>query len=169
MSKSVDLEFFYDCSSPWTCFAFTRIIPWWHRSAARALAPCPGGGVFNAVNREVYSARQAMFTNPDNKRRLDYYLEGLGGLGPARGRHRHHATGSPDQQRQGHAGAFYAEEQGLIVPYSSAVFSRLLGGVADISSDEVLLAICRQVGLDPDGFFSAIAGPRLQGQTAREH
>ena len=67
------LEFFYDCSSPWTYFAFTRIIP-----MAEALnvparwRPHLVGGVFNAVNQEIYAARQKMFDG-DNARRPLFY------------------------------------------------------------------------------------------------
>ena len=171
MSKSVDLEFFYDCSSPWTYFAFTRIIPLVAQLGQPVRwRPILVGGVFNAVNREVYSARQAMFTNPDNKRRLDYYLKDMADWAGLAAVTAIMPPGHPISSVKAMRGAFYAEEQGLIVPYSSAVFSAYWGGVTpDISSDEVLLAICRQVGLDPDGFFSAIAGPackdRLRANT----
>ena len=58
MQNSPELEFFYDCSSPWTYFAFTRIIP-----VAEELGvtirwrPILVGGVFNAVNDSVYEQR----------------------------------------------------------------------------------------------------------------
>ena len=48
MASTPDLEFFYDCSSPWTYFAFTRMVP-----LAEALEvpvrwrPILVGGVFN--------------------------------------------------------------------------------------------------------------------------
>ena len=57
-------------------------------------------------------------------------------------------------------GAFFAEEQGLLIPYSTAVFEAYWGGVnPDISSDAVLLDICQQTGLDTEAFFNAIADP----------
>ena len=65
--------------------------------------------------------------------------------------------GHPINSVKAMRGAFYAEEQGLIVPYSRAVFEAYWGGVnPDISKDEVLAEICRAVGLDQEGFFDAI-------------
>ena len=44
-----------------------------------------------------------------------------------------------------------------MVPYSLAVFETYWGSAApDISNDAVLAAICAQVGLDTQGFCSAI-------------
>jgi 2-hydroxychromene-2-carboxylate isomerase len=159
MANSIDLEFFYDCSSPWTYFAFTRVIP-----LADTLGlpvrwrPILVGGVFNAVNQQVYSSREAMFTDPGNKRRLDYYLKDLGDWARLCGVTAIWPEGHPINSVKAMRGAFYAEEQGLLVPYSKAVFEAYWGGVnPDISQDEVLTDICRQVGLDLEGFFNAIA------------
>ena len=55
-------------------------------------------------------------------------------------------------------GAFFAEQQGLLVAYSRAVFETYWGGDnPDIASDEVLADICQRVGLDGTDFFEAIA------------
>ncbi len=52
------LEFFFDCSSPWTYLAFTRVQPLAARTGADLVwKPILVGGVFNAVNREVYERR----------------------------------------------------------------------------------------------------------------
>jgi 2-hydroxychromene-2-carboxylate isomerase len=159
MAESVELEFFYDCSSPWTWFAFSRIIP-----MAAALdqpirwRPILVGGVFNAANPQVYSRREAMFTDPGYRRQLDYYLKDMGDWARLCGVTAIAPPGHPISSVRAMRGAFYAQEQGLIVPYSRAVFEAYWGGVSpDISSDEVLLSICRKVGLDAEGFFNAIA------------
>ncbi len=52
------LEFFFDCSSPWTYLAFTRVqavVEW--TKAEIVWRPILVGGVFNAVNRDVYERR----------------------------------------------------------------------------------------------------------------
>ena len=159
MPKTIELEFFYDCSSPWTYFAFTRIIP---LMASLDLPvrwrPILVGGVFNAVNQQVYSAREAMFTNSDNRRRLDYYLKDLGDWAELCGVTANWPEGHPINSVKAMRGAFYAEEQGLLVPYSRAVFTAYWSSATpDISRDDVLATICRQVGLDTEGFFNAIA------------
>lgn len=120
-------------------------------------------GVFNAVNQQVYSGREAMFTNPENKRRLDYYLKDLGDWARLCGVTAQWPEGHPINSVKAMRGAFYAREQDLLVPYSRAVFEAYWGGVnPDISSDEVLSGICQSVGLDIEGFFSAISDQRYK-------
>lgn len=159
MANTIDLEVFYDCSSPWTYFAFTRIIP-----LAEALdvpirwRPILVGGVFNAVNQQVYASREDMFTRPENQRKMAYYLKDLSDWAKLCGVTAQWPEGHPINSVKAMRGAFFAEEQGLLVPYSLAVFAAYWGGVTpDISSDEVLANICREVGLDTEPYFNAIA------------
>ena len=158
MAASPDLEFFYDCSSPWTYFAFTRIVPMAEQlGVSIRWRPHLVGGVFNAVNQEVYEARAKMF-NGENQRRLDYYVKDLGDWAQLCGVQVTMPPGHPISSVKAMRGAFFAEEQGLIVPYSRAVFETYWNGDnPDISSDEVLLGICDSTGLDAEGFFRAIA------------
>ena len=158
MTNTPELEFFYDCSSPWTYFGFTRLVP---LMATLQLPirwrPILVGGVFNAVNQQVYANREAMFTNSDNKRRLDYYLKDMQDWAKLCGVTANMPPGHPINSVKAMRGAFYAQEQGLIEPYSRAVFETYWGGDnPDISSDEVLAALCQRVGLDTQGFFTAI-------------
>ena len=78
MPEAVELEFFYDCSSPWTYFAFTRIIPLMAQLELPInWRPILVGGVFNAVNKDIYGSREALFTSPANWLRLDYFLKDM--------------------------------------------------------------------------------------------
>ena len=159
-----DVEFFYDCSSPWTYFAFTRMVP-----LADALQlpvrwrPILVGGVFNTVNQQVYKQRESMFTNPANQRKLDYYLKDLGDWARLCGVKATMPEGHPISSVKAMRGAFYAEEQQKLLPYSRAVFETYWGGdKPDISDDTVLEAICLATGLDAPAFFSAIADVRYK-------
>ncbi len=52
------LEFFYDCSSPWTYLAFSEIENLTTRHKLDLIwKPILVGGVFNAVNPSVYATR----------------------------------------------------------------------------------------------------------------
>ncbi|MGA2410954.1 MAG: DsbA family protein, partial [Candidatus Binataceae bacterium] len=52
------LEFFYDCSSPWTYLAFSQIEEIAEAHHADLIwRPILVGGVFNAVNPTVYEQR----------------------------------------------------------------------------------------------------------------
>jgi 2-hydroxychromene-2-carboxylate isomerase len=53
------VEFYFDLSSPWTCLAFHNIQPIIkENNAAIIWKPFLVGGVFNAVNQDVYAARK---------------------------------------------------------------------------------------------------------------
>ena len=117
MADTPELEFFYDCSSPWTYFAFTRIIPMMSELGLPIRwRPILVGGVFNAVNQQVYSNRQDMFTNNDNKRRLDYYLKDLGDCAVLCGVQAKWPKDHPISSVKAMRGVFYAQEQGAIAP-----------------------------------------------------
>ena len=166
MAEAPRVEFFYDCSSPWTYFAFTRMIPLAERLGVPVTwRPILVGGVFNAVNQQVYTARESMFSDPANRRKLHYFLKDLQDWAALCGVKAIIPDGHPISSVRAMRGAFFAEEQGLLVPYSRAVFEAYWGGeTPDISSDEVLTAICRRVGLDPEAFFDAITGQHCKGR-----
>jgi 2-hydroxychromene-2-carboxylate isomerase len=159
MHDPIEVEFFYDCSSPWTYFAFTRMVPLMGElDLPVRWRPILVGGVFNAVNQQVYAAREDMFTKAENKRKMAYYLKDLGDWAELAGVSAIWPPGHPISSVKAMRGAFFAEEQGLLVPYSLAVFRAYWGGVTpDISSEPVLQSICQQVGLDQEGFFNAIS------------
>ena len=157
MAETPTLEFFYDCSSPWTYFAFTRIIPLtdalqlpihWH--------PILVGGVFNAVNQEVYSAREAMFNN-SNSRRLNDYVKNLQDWARLCGVRANMPPGHPISSVKAMRGAFYAEEQGLLVPYSRSVFETYWDSdTPDITSTDQIDSSADAVAVDSgDDRFAA--------------
>ncbi|MEI6204378.1 MAG: DsbA family protein, partial [Enhydrobacter sp.] len=52
------LDFYFDCSSPWTYLAFHAVQPLAAELAVEiAWKPILVGGVFNAVNQTVYDSR----------------------------------------------------------------------------------------------------------------
>ena len=67
------LEFFFDCSSPWTYLAFHRIEAVAAEGGAELVwRPILVGGVFNTVNPSVYQQR----ANP-TREKLRYYAKDL--------------------------------------------------------------------------------------------
>lgn len=163
MAGAPELEFFYDCSSPWTYFAFTRIRPLAERlSLSIRWRPILVGGVFNAVNQELYAARESMFNKPDSPR-LKYFNKDMQDWARLCGVRVQIPPGHPISSVKAMRGAFYAQEQGLLVPYSLAVFETYWDSdTPDIADDAVLAAICARVGLDTGGFFTAITDQRYK-------
>jgi 2-hydroxychromene-2-carboxylate isomerase len=152
------LEFFYDCSSPWTYLAFTKI----EEVAARQKAdlmwrPILVGGVFNAVNPSVYESRERPV-----KVKARYYAKDLQDWAHLYGITIGQPTVFPVNSVKAMRGAFVAHEHGRISPYSRLVFESYWGANRDISQDAVLRDIVRAAELDEAEYFAKIAAPEYK-------
>jgi 2-hydroxychromene-2-carboxylate isomerase len=152
------LEFFFDCSSPWTYLAFTRI----HDVIARTGAevewrPILVGGIFNAVNRDVYERR----ANPD-PRKAAYTAKDLQDWARLAGIR----IGSPPVFPVRAVGpmraALAAQEEGRLLEFSKACFEAYWGDLKDISQREELLAVCRTAGLDGERTLARAEAPQIK-------
>lgn len=152
------VEFFYDCSSPWTYLAFVNIQPIIASTGAEIdWRPILVGGIFNKVNEQVYEQRanphpvKAKYTEKDLQ---DW------------ARHTGVKIVMPDvfpvRAVKCMRGALHAKDEGRIVPYSTALFEAYWGRNRDISQDEELARICDDVALDRDAFFAAIETPEIK-------
>ena len=149
------IEFFFDCSSPWTYLAFEQALRLFPPTVAELVwKPILVGGVFNTVNPSVYAAREqpvpakAAYARKDLQDWAAY--EGLTiGQPPV----------FPVNSVKAMRGAFVALEQGRLVPYARAVFRRYWSELTDISQDEVLATCVTEAGLERADFFARIAQP----------
>ena len=156
MSKK--LEFFYDCSSPWTYLAFSKIEDVARRHNADLIwRPILVGGVFNAVNPSVYETRERPV-----KPKARYYAKDLQDWAHLYGLKIGQPTVFPVNSVKAMRGAFVAHEHGKISPYSRYVFEQYWGENRDISKDEVLRDIVKMAGLDEKEYFSKIASPEYK-------
>ena len=156
MSKQ--LEFFYDCSSPWTYLAFSKIEEVAARNHAELVwRPILVGGVFNAVNPSVYETRERPV-----KPKAKYYAKDLQDWAHLYKLKIGQPTIFPVNSVKAMRGAFVAQEQGKISPYSRRVFESYWGENRDISKDEVLRDIISAVGLDATEYFARIALPEYK-------
>lgn len=154
------LEFFYDCSSPWTYLAFTRIEDIARRHRANLIwKPILVGGVFNAVNPSVYESR----TNPV-KPKARYYSKDLQDWAAFYGIKIGNPTVFPVNSVKAMRGAFVALEHGKVSGYSRRVFESYWGEDRDISRDDVMRDIVRAVGLDEGEFFEKINSPEYKAK-----
>jgi 2-hydroxychromene-2-carboxylate isomerase len=152
------LEFFYDCSSPWTYLAFSKIEEVARRHNADLIwRPILVGGVFNAVNPSVYETRQRPV-----KPKARYFAKDLQDWAHFYGLKIGQPTVFPVNSVKAMRGAFVAHEHGRISPYSRCVFEQYWGADRDISKDEVLRDIIRMVGLDEQEYFTKIASPEYK-------
>jgi 2-hydroxychromene-2-carboxylate isomerase len=79
------IEFFFDCSSPWTYLAFHNIQPLAQEFGQDiSWRPILVGGIFNTINPSVYASREhpvAAKVEYQKKDMVDWAREGHGGLG----------------------------------------------------------------------------------------
>ncbi len=154
------VEFFYDCSSPWTYLAFHRIEEICAATGAQlAWRPILVGGVFNAVNRSVYEHRAKPV--PAKAR---YYRKDLQDWARATGLDIGEPPVFPVNSVKAMRGAFVALDAGCISAYSRAVFESYWRDLEDISQDPVLGRIVARVGLPAAAFFREIASPEIKAR-----
>lgn len=147
------LEFFFDCSSPWTYLAFHRIEALAAETGADLVwRPILVGGVFNAVNPSVYDQR----ANPVPAK-ARYYAKDLRDWARHYGLRIGMPPVFPVNSVKAMRGVFVAEEHQRLPAYVRAVFESYWGDLEDISQDEVLRRIVDRVGLDREEFFAKIA------------
>jgi 2-hydroxychromene-2-carboxylate isomerase len=146
------IEFYFDCSSPWTWLAFEQALKLFPASlAAIEWKPILVGGVFNAVNPSVYAARE----NPVAAK-VAYARKDLQDWARHVGIEIGQPPVFPVNSVKAMRGAFVALEHDLLVPYARNVFRRYWSDLADISQDAVLGAIVEETGLDRADFFARI-------------
>jgi 2-hydroxychromene-2-carboxylate isomerase len=138
------LEFFFDVSSPWTYLAFTRIGAVVARTKAQIVwRPVLVGGVFNAVNREVYDRR----ANPE-PRKASYYEKDLQDWARLCGITIGKPKVFPVRAIAVMRCVIAADEAGKLVPFARGAFEAYWGRLEDISQRAVLTTIARAAGLD---------------------
>jgi 2-hydroxychromene-2-carboxylate isomerase len=155
------IEFFFDCSSPWTYLAFHQIQP----LAAELKAPIRWrpilvGGVFNSVNSSVYASRE----NPVPAK-LNYQRKDLQDWARSAGLQiQMPPTVFPVNSVKAMRGCIWLDGQGErgFVPFATAVFEAYWGRDEDISQDTVLADICKRCNIDATAFFAAIAQPEVK-------
>ena len=147
------LEFYFDCSSPWTYLAFENAQQrLWGLDVEFVWKPILVGGIFNSVNPSVYQSREKPVPAKDAymKKDLQDWARFVGveiGMPPV----------FPVNSVKAMRGAYVAIEDGVLVPYARAVFKRYWTDLADISQDEELTVIIAEVGLERDSFFDRIS------------
>jgi 2-hydroxychromene-2-carboxylate isomerase len=148
------IEFFFDCSSPWTWLAFRNVQP-----IARELGvdvrwkPVLVGGIFNAVNPSVYEFRERGVPAKQAYLRKDLAdwarLAGVSIRFPP--------TVFPVNSVKAMRGCLLLEPEGRLVSFAEAVFHAYWSEDRDISQDAVLAELCTGVGVEPERYFAGIA------------
>jgi len=153
------IEFFFDCSSPWTYLAFHNIQPLAAEFGAEITwRPILVGGIFNTINPSVYEGRahpvpaKARYSGKDLQ---DWArLAGLKIKMPP----------SVFPVNSVKAMRICLVLGDALVPFATAVFEAYWGADQDISQEPVLREICGRVGLDADALLGAQAADEIKAQ-----
>ena len=164
--KTLVIEFFFDCSSPWTYLAFRAVQPLAAElQASISWRPVLVGGIFNSVNQGIYTAREDL-TTPKNR----YVLKDLQDCAREAGLTivfppKVFPVNSVKAMRGCLWIARDAEARGVdnaCLDFVEATFAAYFTRQEDISQDDVLAAICRQSGVDPAALMAGIAEPPIK-------
>ena len=152
------LEFFYDVGSPWTYLAFSQIEKLaTERGALLSYRPILVGGVFNAVNDDVYRMRAQ-----PNPRKARYHAKDLQDWARLYGLVIRWPSVFPLNSVKAMRGALAADEKDRLVPWSRGCFEAYWGRGEDLSQDAVLEPLAVRVGLDPAWLLARLAKPELK-------
>jgi len=148
------IEFFFDCSSPWTYLAFHNIAPLAAEFGAEiAWRPILVGGIFNTVNPSVYASREAPV--PAKAR---YMLKDLQDWARASGlKIKMPPSVFPVNSVKVMRGCLWLAPQGKLADFATAAFEAYWGRDEDIAQDDVVAALCAQIGVERNAFFAGIA------------
>ena len=155
------IEFFFDCSSPWTYLAFHNLqILATELQESISWRPVLVGGIFNRVNPSVYAMRD----NPVPAKSA-YMLKDLQDWA--------HQAGLkivmpprvfPVNSVKAMRGCIWLALQDKLLPFASAVFEAYWAREEDISLDDVLVNLCDDIGVDGKEFMAGIAKPNIKEQ-----
>lgn len=147
------VEFYFDCSSPWTYLGFETLqgVLERHPQTVIVYKPILVGGVFNTVNPSVYENR----ANPVPAKQK-YYGKDLRDWSEYVGVDIGQPDVFPVNSVKAMRGAFVALEHDCLVDYARRVFQRYWSELKDISQDEELAVVVDDVGLPRHEFFEKI-------------
>jgi 2-hydroxychromene-2-carboxylate isomerase len=152
------LEFFYDVGSPWTYLAFSKIEALAaEHGALLTFRPILVGGVFNAVNDDVYRMRAQ-----PNPRKARNHAKDLEDWARLYGLLIRWPSVFPLNSVKAMRAALAAEERDRLVPWSRLCFEAYWGRGEDLSQDAVLEPLAVRAGLDPAWLLARIAKPELK-------
>lgn len=153
------IEFFFDCSSPWTYLGFHNIQP---LAAELGVTirwrPILVGGIFNSVNPSVYASRE----HPVPAKQA-YQLKDLQDWARHSGLTiKNPPTVFPVNSVKAMRGCILLEPQGKLVPFARALFEAYWRDDRDISNDTILAEASECAGVAAPAFFAGIARQEIK-------
>ena len=155
------IEFFFDCSSPWTYLAFHNIQPLAKEFGIEiSWRPILVGGIFNTINPSVYASREKPV-----EAKVNYTKKDMADWARSAGLAiKMRPTVFPVNSVKTMRGCIFLTPEGKLLPFARAAFEIYWGEDKDISQDAVLTEVCNRVGVDPQKFFAGIGTQAIKDQ-----
>jgi 2-hydroxychromene-2-carboxylate isomerase len=153
------IEFFFDCSSPWTYLAFHNIQPLAKEFDEEiSWRPILVGGIFNSINPSVYASREHPVPA-----KVAYQKKDMADWARSTGLTiKMRPTVFPVNSVKAMRGCIFLGKE--MLPFARAVFEIYWGEDKDISQDAVLTEVCQRVGVDSAKFFAGIGDQAIKDQ-----
>jgi 2-hydroxychromene-2-carboxylate isomerase len=153
------IEFFFDCSSPWTYLAFHNVEPLACEFGEEITwRPILVGGIFNSINPSVYASREHPVPA-----KVAYQKKDMADWARSAGLTiKMRPTVFPVNSVKAMRGCIFLGNE--MLPFARAVFEIYWGEDKDISHDAVLTELCQRVGVDPAKFFAGISEQAVKDQ-----
>ena len=154
------IEFFFDCSSPWTYLAFHNIQPLAKEFGEEiSWRPILVGGIFNTINPSVYASREHPV-----EAKVAYQKKDIADWARSAGLTiKMRPTVFPVNSVKAMRGCIFVGQEKM-VPFARAVFEIYWGEDQDISQDAVLTEVCKRAGVDAQAFFAGIGQQAIKDQ-----
>jgi 2-hydroxychromene-2-carboxylate isomerase len=151
------IEFFFDCSSPWTYLAFHNIQPLAKEFGEEITwRPILVGGIFNSINPSVYASREHPVPA-----KVAYQKKDMADWARSTGLTiKMRPTVFPVNSVKAMRGCIFLGKE--MLPFVRVVFEIYWGENKDISQDAVLTEVCQRVGVDPAKFFAGIGDQAIK-------
>ena len=160
ISAMSSVEFFFECSSPWTYLAFHNLPPLVEQfGGCIEWRPILVGGVFNAVNKAVYSER----SDPAVPAKHRYAIRSLEDWSRSAGLRRNavpsfHPASAVKLMR----GCTVLADDDRLPLFARKCFESYLEHNEDISRDEIVAQVCIRAGVDPAWMMSEIGKDEIK-------
>ena len=157
------IDFYFDVSSPWTYLAFRNIQPMaLELNTTIRWRPVLVGGIFNTVNQRMYASREDS-QSPRNR----YVLKDLQDCARQTGvtivfPPKVFPVNSVKAMRGCIWLAQNTDVEHHLLAFMEATFAAYFTRQQDISQDDVLAAICQDLGIDANAFAQGIARPDIK-------
>ena len=156
----IKFEFFFDCSSPWTYLAFSRIHSVIEKYNIEPIwKPILVGGVFNEVNKDIYAQRE----NP-NPRKFKYSRKDMQDWAELANIKIIWPSIFPVNAVKMMRIAIVAEEENKLIEFANCCFKSYWEDDLNVGDEGILEKILIDCDMDPAKIFQLIESDKIKNK-----